>query len=359
MACCLLNSVAWYGATSSSDCCSCRTVSVANLFLGSIASPVLEHSRWPARLPPGTPGRRMSSPCRSWTIARRVPARSAPRRGGQALRQNHVRMHARAPDRHTRSSPWRCRRPMRAAAIRCRSRRAWTPANKPRHPPPHTMVRLRDCHTGKASEWRELRARWSMFAAHPWSLINDHRDRPGSRRRLVSTASHGSARGEVVPSAAASGLRCAPYRRTKRSRAAARWRGGMQDRGESLVQRRRSARGDHPRVRPRVQLFLQPRTSERIRRARDLFAYFGRTERDRRLCRTRSTPRVGSPSGTAAGLHDPALPSVSTPDPEHRMNSLAAIVRVIVDSKILERADGIRTPGIAGRDSAHAGEASS
>ena len=41
MVCCLLNSVAWCGGTLSSDCCNCRTVSAANLFLWSIASPVL------------------------------------------------------------------------------------------------------------------------------------------------------------------------------------------------------------------------------------------------------------------------------------------------------------------------------
>ncbi len=41
------------------------------------------------------------------------------------------------------------------------------------------------------------------------------------------------------------------------------------------------------------------------------------------------------------------------------MNPLAAIVRVIVDSKTLGRADGTRTATIAGRDSARVGEASS
>ncbi len=32
-------------------------------------------------------------------------------------------------------------------------------------------------HTSRASEWLGVRARWSTFAAHPWSLINDHRGR--------------------------------------------------------------------------------------------------------------------------------------------------------------------------------------
>src|SRR5579863_4824079 len=55
MVCCLLNSVAWYGGTSSSDCCSFRTASDANLFLWSIASPLVENenSRARAFFPPG------------------------------------------------------------------------------------------------------------------------------------------------------------------------------------------------------------------------------------------------------------------------------------------------------------------
>jgi hypothetical protein len=121
---------------------------------------------------------------------------------------------------------------------------------------------------------------WSTFAAHPWSLINDHRGRSGALRRLVSTATQRSACGAVVRGRAASGLRCAPYGRTKRSWAATTWRGGLQDGGESLVQRRGSARGDHPRG-PCAGPISSPATQPgRIRRARGLFAYLARAERD-------------------------------------------------------------------------------
>jgi hypothetical protein len=229
MACCLLNSVAWYGATSSSDCCSCRTVSVANLFLWSITSPVLSTN---------TPfGRRAFRPARP-ADARRVHAARGQSQDAYRLRgrrvaaawrcvQSHMRMHARAPDRHTRSSPSPSRRPMPAATDRLPQpllldTRQHGDAAAAGAPAARSDGQIIDLATGRDAGRPRLRASrdagsvqkttrpprelrpgahtgpvapnvtparpanvsgsgsgWSMFAAHPWSLINDHLAAPG------------------------------------------------------------------------------------------------------------------------------------------------------------------------------------
>src|ERR1019366_1138525 len=130
------------------------------------------HLRRDARARPGALGPNPSctgerNPART-TATARLPARGARLRPGTRRRTR------RAQSRGVGASGEHCR-------LRARCPRART-----------SSVTLQAA--DRAQTWRDrrlsdrawVRARWSMFAAHPWSSINDHRGRLRSLRRLVS-----------------------------------------------------------------------------------------------------------------------------------------------------------------------------
>jgi hypothetical protein len=140
-----------------------------------------------------TPGRRLSSP-RSRTIATRVPTRIALRRSGLSARREGVASARGRPGAH-RSSPFRdVSRPVRAAAIlghlsRLSVHRAETRGSARRAPGSVALTVTTARRAPGAG-----RAEWSTFAAHPWSLINDHRGHPAVSRGLSSRPFRRSAR---------------------------------------------------------------------------------------------------------------------------------------------------------------------
>jgi hypothetical protein len=60
-------------------------------------------------------------------------------------------------------------------AIRCRFRGSSTAEQHARQRPAHPTTVAPERNAGEARAEHTLRAGWSTFVAHPWSLINDHR----------------------------------------------------------------------------------------------------------------------------------------------------------------------------------------
>jgi hypothetical protein len=149
--------------------------------------------------------------------------------------------------------------------------------------------------------------RWSMFAAHPWSIINDHRGRPGSLLRLASTVIHGSVCGALVPGPR--GIALAPWvcmdERSVRGRQEGEAAYNAAESPPFSVDDRLAA--TIPGVPLRVQSLLRRRTPGCIRRARGRFAYLARTERDASTLSDASYPSAGFALGGRLPSHNIVL----------------------------------------------------